>query len=31
MNELENLYAGLESSNQINVIKSVCTLDIKKN
>ncbi|CAD8141350.1 unnamed protein product [Paramecium octaurelia] len=31
LNELENLYVGLESSNQINVLKSVCNLDIKKN
>ncbi|CAD8147376.1 unnamed protein product [Paramecium pentaurelia] len=31
INELEGLYVGLESSNQINVIQIVCTLDIKKN
>ncbi|CAD8143421.1 unnamed protein product [Paramecium octaurelia] len=31
INELENLYVGLESSNQINMIKNVCSLDIKRN
>ncbi|CAD8152239.1 unnamed protein product [Paramecium pentaurelia] len=30
INELENLHVGLESSNQINIIKNICYLDIKK-
>ena len=30
MNELEHLNVGLESSNLIQFIKKICTMDLKK-